>query len=177
MSAQLIAFPSERVSSNFDDAWAILPQTMRTRSFSRDKLRPLWASHAKKIGGFDVLLSRLKAYLAGDKDLPRSGGPGLQKWLSDQRYDHWGDDASCSLFAVSEETQRVKFENAEIRAKIVLALGEAFVRSYIDQCGLLDEGSGPILLVKSSTAASRLREKGQELKALGLYGIRLKPVG
>lgn len=75
----VLQFPTEAVQSSFTDAWAAIPSTMKTRSLSRAKLKPIWDAAAKRVGGQDVLLGALKAYLKGDKDLPKSGGPALDR--------------------------------------------------------------------------------------------------
>ena len=55
-----------------------LPETMKRRSESKAKCEVLWTRESKRLGGQLVLLAKLKTYLRDDKDLPKSGGPGLQ---------------------------------------------------------------------------------------------------
>lgn len=169
MTAQVLSFPQSAVST-FDEAWRVLPQTMKTRSESRRKLAPLWNDHARRIGGHDVLLAALQAYLKGDKDLPKSGGPGLQVWLRAERYDHWLEGPSCSVFAEPEGEDRVQFPEP-FRTALVQSCGEGWVRSYIDQCSL--EGTVLIVPEGKHTAASRIREKARDMKAAGLTALRM----
>jgi hypothetical protein len=146
---------------------------MKTRSLSRAKLKPIWDRHAKALGGQDRLLGALKAYLKGDKDLPKSGGPGLQVWLAAERYDHWLEDATCSVLTekLTDGSERVRFPNESIRIAVLRATDEAWVRSYLDPCELHPDG---FITPKTGFAMGKLREKARELKAAGIMGIRLK---
>lgn len=176
-TAKIIAFPSAAVTCSFDSAWAVTPTTMKTRSESRAKLRPLWAFHAKRCGGQDRLEAAFRAYLKGDKDLPKSGGPGLQVWLRAEKYDHWleGTNSVVSDSLTVEGVTRSQFPQTSIRDACIASIGLGWTISYLDRCGIAEGPNGPVLTVKSPTAAERLREKAKELKALGLYGIRLTP--
>lgn len=111
------------------------------------------------------------ASLAGDKMLAKSGGPGLQVWLSEERYDHWLEDSTCSVFAENptDAPDRVRFPDESIRVRIVAALGEGYTRSYLDPCTLHPDGW---ITPATGYAKGKLMEKGRELKAAGLYGIR-----
>jgi hypothetical protein len=113
----------------------------------------------------------LRAYLAGDKMLTKSGGPGLQVWLSEERYDHWLEDETCSVFSekLTDGTQRVRFADEAIRVRIVAALGEAFTRSYIDPAVMHPDGW---ITPATNLARGKLVEKGRLLKEAGLIGIR-----
>jgi len=176
MGAQLIQFPTAAVQSSFVDAWAAIPSTMKTRSLSRAKLKPIWDAAAKRVGGQDVLLAALRAYLKGDKDLPKSGGPALDRWLKNEKYDHWLEGENSVVSEVGIPTTglaRPTFPISSIRTAAIAALGLPWVLSYLDRCETAEGPHGPVLVVSSPTAAGRLREKGQELKALGLYGIRM----
>lgn len=165
----LLQFPTAAVTCTFDSAWAALPTTMRTRSWSRAKLRPLWALHAKRCGGHDKLEAAIRAYLKGDKDLPKSGGPGLQVWLHNEKYDHWITEGSSIIAAVMEGDDLPRFPQP-FRAALVASCGEAWVVSYIDRAKL----DGTVLVVASPTAASRIREKGLAMKEAGLTALRLE---
>lgn len=171
MTAQVLSFPQSAVST-FDEAWRVLPQTMKTRSESRRKLAPLWNDHARRVGGQDVLLAALQAYLKGDKDLPKSGGPGLQVWLRSERYDHWLEGPSCSVYTeVTSDGDKLPKFPEPFRTALVQSCGEGWVRSYIDQCSL--EGSVLIVPAGKNTAASRIREKARDMKAAGLTALRM----
>lgn len=177
MGAQLIPFP-ESARSTFAEAWALIPSTMKTRSVSRAKLAPLWNDAAKRVGGHDVLLAALRAYLVGDKDLPKSGGPALDRWLKWEKYDHWlpGENSVVSEGSVgnSHTSDRPRFPEPNIRAAVQAHLGLAWVISYLDRCELAEGANGPVLVVSSATAMQRIREQAKALKAAGLYGMRMK---
>ena len=169
-AAEIIQFPV-REANTFDDAWSLIPQSMKTRSKSRRLLRPIWDRHAKALGGQDRLLAALRAYLAGDKMLAKSGGPGLQVWLSEERYDHWLEDSTCSVFAEkhTDGSERVRFPDESIRVRIVAMCGEGYTRSYLDPCTLHPDGW---ITPATEYAKNKLRERGRDLKAAGLVGIR-----
>lgn len=160
-------------ANRFDDGWASIPASMKTRSESRAKVRKVWDMHAKRCGGQEALLGALRAYLKGDKDLPKSGGPGLQVWLRAEKYDHWIDGASCSVFAEiqTDGTQRVRFPDESIRIAVVASVGEGFARSYLDPCQWHEDG---FITPKTTTAMEKLKDKASALKAAGIAGIRRK---
>jgi hypothetical protein len=167
MSAQLIAFPTEQVRSRFEDAWSLLPSTMKTRSLSRAKLKPIWDGHAKRVGGQDRLLGALRAYLKGDKDLPKSGGPALDRWLKWEKYDHWLEGDNSVVSDNSGQIGVMKFPEP-MRSLVVKATDEGWVRSYLDPCTYEDGWIRP----KNGFAGSKLKEKAGILKAAGIAGMR-----
>jgi hypothetical protein len=162
-AAQIIPFPM-REANTFDDAWSLIPQSMKTRSKSRRLLRPVWDRHARQLGSQERLLAALKAYLAGDKMLAKSGGPGLQVWLTEERYDHWLTDDACSVFASDDRTRFPE----PFRSLVLKATDEGWVRSYLDPCVFVDGWIVPA----TEYAKGKLRDRGQMLKSAGLLGIR-----
>jgi len=172
----LIAFPVAAVTSTFVDAWGLLPTSMKTRSLSRAKLKPIWDAAAKRVGGQDVLLGALKAYLKGDKDLPKSGGPALDRWLKNEKYDHWleGENSVVSIMGNSHNSDHPAFPDKTIRDAVLAALGLPFVVSYLDPSVLIDGPHGPLLQPKTDYARRKLEEHKGLLKSLGLYGLRMK---
>lgn len=166
----LLQFPVAQVQSTFEAAWAALPSTMKTRSLSRAKLRPIWDTAAKRVGGQDVLFAALNAYLKGDKDLPKSGGPALDRWLKNEKYDHWLDVGSSVTAPIAQDDSRPRFPEP-FRAKLIASCGEGWVISYIDRARL----DGTVLVVSSPTAAGRIKEKREAMKAAGLTAMRLDP--
>jgi len=170
----LIAFPTAAVTSTFVDAWGLLPTSMKTRSLSRAKLKPIWDAAAKRVGGQDVLLGALKAYLKGDKDLPKSGGPALDRWLKNEKYDHWLEGDNSIVSDVTSETDKLAFPDKAIRDAVLAALGLPFVVSYLDPCSLIEGPHGPLLQPKTDYARRKLEEHKGLLKSLGLYGLRMK---
>lgn len=170
MAATILQFPTPEANL-FDSAWSIIPATMKVRSKSRRLLRPIWDRHAKALGSQDRLLAALRAYLSGDKMLAKSGGPGLQVWLSEERYDHWLEDSTCSVFAENQtgEPERVRFPDESIRVQIVAIMGEAFTRSYLDPCQLHEDR---FVTPASNYAKGKLIERARDLKAAGIAGLR-----
>lgn len=169
--SNVVAFPVAAVRSTFDECWSALPDTMRKRSESRAKVRKLWDTHAVRVGGQDVLLGALKAYLRGDKDLPKSGGPGLQVFLRAERYDHW---LGTSISGAIDGPSRTAFPDQKIRDAVLSALGEPFTISYLDSCVLIDGPLGPLLQPKTDYARKKLMEHAGLFKSLGLFGIRME---
>lgn len=166
----VVQFPTASVVSTFDDAWQAIPATMKTRSLSRAKLKPIWDAAAKRVGGQDVLLGALRAYLKGDKDLPKSGGPALDRWLRNEKYDHWLEAGNSVVEAVSD-SDRPTFPDKAIRASVVASCGLAWVVSYLDPCELHPDG---FITPKTGFAVAKLKERKDDLKAAGVAGIRLK---
>lgn len=171
----VLQFPTEAVQSSFVDAWAAIPSTMKTRSLSRAKLKPIWDAAAKRVGGQDVLLGALKAYLKGDKDLPKSGGPALDRWLKNEKYDHWLEGEN-SVVSIVRNSHNSEFPDKRIRDAVLASQGLPFVVSYLDQCQLVDGPLGPLLQPKTDYARRKLLEHAGLFKSLGLYGIRMAVV-
>lgn len=152
--------------NRFLDGWALLPDSMKKRSESRAKCRKLWDDHARRCGGQEALLGALRAYLKGDKDLPKSGGPGLQVWLRAERYDHWLVDPSDSK---PDPTRQSAPE--PIRSRIVATQGPEWVSSYLDPCTFHEDG---YITPLTKLALAKLEDKSIRhiLKSAGIAGIR-----
>lgn len=149
--------------STFETAWKLLPDTMRRRSQAKAKTEAAWNREAKRLGGHEELLQRLKTYLRDDKDLPRSGGPGFHILLTTGRLDHWVPMQQTPAFID-------QFPNPGARRAVQDLKGEAFCRSYLDPC----EIEGTTLIARTSTAIDKLREVGPVLKQHGYTGVRPK---
>lgn len=147
--------------STFESAWRMLPETMRKRSDSKAKCMALWDRTAKRLNGQEDLLARLRTYLRDDRDLPKSGGPGLQVLLRAGRLDHWTP-------TVQTPTVVIPFADDALRAAIVSKAGEAFARSYLDRCRI----EGTTLVTATEFAVGKLLEHRAIFKAFGLTGIR-----
>jgi hypothetical protein len=170
MNLNVVPFPTASVVSTFEEAWRDIPASMKTRSLSRAKLKPLWDAAAKRVGGQDVLLAALRAYLKGDKDLPKSGGPALDRWLKYERWDHWLE-AGNSVVELSAKIGQLVFADPDIRASVVASCGLGWVVSYLDPCELHPDR---FITPKTGFALGKLKEKARELKAAGVMGIRPK---
>lgn len=147
--------------ATFANAWAMLPDTMKRRSDSKARCEALWNREAKRLSGQEDLLARLRTYLRDDRDLPKSGGPGLQVLLRQGRLEHW--------VAMQQDVRTVEpFPMAELRAQVAAQKGEAFCRSYLDRCQV----DGTSLLVGTHYAMDKLIELRALFKSHGLTGMR-----
>ncbi len=162
---QLRAPVSELEPATFSAAWSLLPETMRRRSDSRAKCEVLWDREAKRLGGQLVLLAKLKTYLRDDKDLPKSGGPGLQVLMRSGRLEHWVE-------TVSDVRPVEPFADLALRAELAAQKGEAFARSYLDRCTVESTSRGNILIVPTHFAMDKLKEVAAIMRAHGFTGMR-----
>lgn len=154
--------PAQEIEpSSFAQAWTELPATMRQRSEKKATVERLWDAEAKRLGGQTDLLMRLRTFLRDSKDIPRTGGPGLQVLLRSGRLEHW---------VPMQQTPRIvsSFPNDVARSAVAQVRGEAFCRSYLDPCQV----DGTTLLVRTDIAIKALREVGHVLKAHGYSGMR-----
>lgn len=152
-------------ASTFDDAWALLLPDMRKRSIRKDKCEALWNKESKRLGGQHELLQRLKTYLRDNKDLSRSGGPGLQVLMNSGKLEHWVPTAESTSAELSE-----KFPIVEIRQALVRVESESWARSYLDPCVI----DGTTLIVRTGMAVDKLKAHGALFKAHGFSGMRKK---
>lgn len=155
-----------REASTFEQAWACRAGMMKKRGDGSDKTRKLWEKHAKKVGSAR-LLEALKRYLREEKE-PQCGYPGLSVWLNGERYDHWMP-TSETVHDPSRPSAALAAE--PYRSKLILALGEPFVRSYVDPAEITDDGW---IIPRTGMARDKLMEQKNALKAAGLVGIRHK---
>ncbi len=158
---RLHAVSTEIEPSTFQAAWSLLPETMKRRSESKAKCQPLWDREARRLGGQLVLLAKLKTYLRDDKDLPKSGGPGLQVLMRAGRLEHWVE-------TITDARPVEPFSDASLRAQIAALKGEAFCRSYLDRCTV----EGSTLIVATDYAIGKLREVGAVFRVAGFTGMR-----
>ena len=157
----VIPFPV-REANTFDLAWQARAGQMRKRGDGLEKTRKLWDKAAAKVG-HARLLEALKANLR-EKE-PLSGWPGLSVWLNGERWDHWLESADAESLAGQN---RSRFPEPS-RSLVAEALGEPFVISYLDPCTLHPDGW---ITPATEYAKNKLRERGRDLKAAGLVGIR-----
>ena len=162
-AANVIPFPM-REANTFDDAWQARAGQMRKRGDGQDKTRKLWNRHAAKVGQ-ERLLEALRGYLR-EKE-PTCGFCGLSVWLNGEKYDHW---LPLDPQTVPPEQRRQAFPEPH-RSVVLAALGEPFVISYLDPCTLHPDGW---ITPATEYAKGKLRERGRDLKAAGLVGIRAK---
>jgi len=160
--------------SAFQIAWSEAPTLMRTRSSTKDAAKA-WRDAAKEAGGSEALLGAFRRYLAEDPDYRRfrmgtsaAGPPGFHRWLKWGRWEAWLVDNHTPRDATVTLTGP---ENA-LRDRLVQALGEGFVRSYIDPYELVD---GVLIVPEGKlTARAKLLENRDRLRAAGLVSMRAK---
>ena len=160
----VIAFPTPEPDT-FDQAWDLLPQTMKQRSEARKKMRPLWDREAKRLGGHEELLARLQTYLRDDKDLPKSGGPGLQVLLRSGRLEHWAP-RQINIHPTQQ------FPNEAVRSALLRRCGAEWIASYLDPCSI----DGTSVVARTDYAVKKLLEHREVFKMAGFTGIK-KRVG
>lgn len=73
---------------DFGKLWDTAPPLMRKRAKSKAKVWPEWV-RAKKLALPAAILAGFDRYKTLDRDLPRSGGPGLHIWLKDRTWEFW----------------------------------------------------------------------------------------
>jgi hypothetical protein len=159
-AANIIPFPM-RDANTFAEAWACRAGQMRKRGDGSEKTRKLWNKAAAKVG-HARLLDALKRYLREEKE-PTCGYPGLSVWLNGERYDHWLPDE-----AAVAKIERPPYPQ---RPTLIAALGEPFVVSYIDPATVHPDGW---ITPATEYAKGKLRERGRDLKAAGIMGLRAK---
>jgi hypothetical protein len=101
--------------SDFTSAWDACSPDMRRRSLSRDATYGHWQRQVLLAGGGDALRAAHAAYMQGDPDVKRTGGPGFHLWLKDGTWDHWiaGGSASAAVVDLSAWEAR-KAKNAAL---------------------------------------------------------------
>lgn len=144
--------------STFDDAWALVPVTMRKRSKRLSVLREAWDRHAKTFGQAK-LLGALRAYVT-DKDFDRHGGQALDRWLAAGRYEHFTAEPARPIAP--------KFSDTAIRRAVVAELGEDFAVCYLDPCQV----DGTRLVPRTQFATDKLLQHRLFFRSLGFTGIK-----
>lgn len=151
----------------FDEAWDA--RWNKQRGEGREATQKLWRKLAAKWGD-DALIEAMRAFKANDKDLQRTGGPGLSVWLNQGRFENW--------FLTAAETELagsfVSFPNVAVWTAAVEALGLPFCRSYLAPYGWCEETSRLIVPRARLTAIERLKENARQLKACGVMGLKLE---
>lgn len=133
----------------FAGAWEAYPKSGRERSMSRAKVWPLWREAAQQAGSPEKLLAAVKRYAAEDKTHKGDcGAPAFDRWLKSGRWEH---------FLVGQASPRTVtvFPDAEIRAAVISAKGEAWAASWLDPCSW--EPESRVIVPRTGLAAQRLR--------------------
>lgn len=141
--------------AEFMAAWAACTEQGRTRSSRKAS----WAIWRKSPADPKAKLAALKAYLAKDPDVKRTGGPGFHLWLRD-KLEEWltaGDQPEVEPFNWPGP--------ADIWSAVVARKGEEWARGYLGKT----EPRGRTLYTISATIERGLRtEVGRDLSDLGV---------
>jgi len=173
VSAQVVQLhPAKSVGERL---WSLAPDIMRKRS-SRTETDKEAVRAAKAAGGGDVLVAAFEAFLAGDDDYRRyrmgtngAGPPGLARWLKWGRWEAWVADLQDRRMP-SLPVRPGTGDDNPIRAALVQALGEPFVRSYVDPYELVD---GVLIVPEGKlTARAKLLENRESLRVCGVRAMR-----
>lgn len=151
--------------STFDEAWSCREGAMRTRGLGMELTRKLWNKKAAK-AGHRVMLEALKRNL---REKPEKDGYthcGLSVWLNQERWELW----PCQSDRLSNVPSQSLYEG---RNHLISALGEPFVRSYLDPCTFHEDG---FITPATEYAMRKLVEQKGALKQAGIIGIRKKGV-
>lgn len=108
---------------DFCAAWDACSPEMRRRSLSREITYGHWRREAASAGSGAVLREAHAAYMLGDPDVKRTGGPGFHLWLKDGTWDHWTGEQAANVpgfnlakFETERAARRAAFEAEESAA-------------------------------------------------------------
>ncbi len=85
-----------KADQNFLQLWAMATPEGRRRAKSQAKTWPFWCA-AVRAAEPSTIIAGKAAYLAGDPDVKRTGGPGLHLWLKDRTWESWAADSGDPL--------------------------------------------------------------------------------
>lgn len=146
--------------SAFDESWKAYPH-VRGRS-SKPKSLGAWRRLAPSTR--QQLPSAIARFAREGRE-PKAdcGAPAMERWLAKEQYLDWTEDAA------PPPAQTLAFQGpAELRAAVVLRMGEEWTRGYLDPCHWLDLPDRAILSSNSFVVDRLRREVGAEFDALGI---------
>lgn len=158
-----------------EQLWNMAPSLMRSRS-GRTEVEKAIRSIKGEIAASE-LVGAFERYLAECPDYKRyrmgtcaAGPPGLHRWIRNRRWEAWLPDVAASLWGQASRATLTGTPDNPIRSALVQALGEGFVRSYIDPYPLVD---GVLIVPEGKlTARARLLENRDNLRAAGVRAMR-----
>lgn len=144
---------------DFLSAWKACTEPMRTRS-SRKAAHAAWRLNKAPA---ETKLNALRAYLAGDSDVQRTGGPGLHLWLRD-KLPEWLDRGLAAQSASAPWPGDARIPPIMARA-FGAEKGNAYLAAY---CAWQDVPT-PALLCSNNLICDFIRkEAGPDLEAIGV---------
>ena len=154
--------------------WNAAPSLMRSRS-GRTEVEKAVRAIKGEISP-DALFAAFERYLAECPDYKRfrmgtnaAGPPGLHRWIRNRRWEAWPTEITPIQNHASVPGRGEGPDNP-IRTALVQALGEGFVRSYVDPYEIRD---GVLIVPENKlTARSKLLENRDKLRAAGLVSMR-----
>jgi uncharacterized protein YdaU (DUF1376 family) len=146
--------------ADFLAAWALCTERMRTRS-SRKSAHAAWRQNW---AAGEAKVAALRAYLAADPDVQRTGGPGFHLWLRD-KLPEWLDRGSDATSA-GHPTWAGPPEVAAIMARAFgPEKGPGYLAAY---CTWQDVPTKALVCSKALICDFIRREAGAELQRLGV---------
>lgn len=160
--------------------WNAAPSLMRSRS-GRTEVEKAVRAIKGEISP-DALFGAFERYLAECPDYKRfrmgvnaAGPPGLHRWIRNRRWEAWVVEKSPTPHAptMNGDSRSVSTPDNPIRTALVQALGEGFVRSYIDPFEMRD---GVLIVPEGKlTARAKLLENRDKLRAAGVRAMKGEP--
>lgn len=147
--------------------WDQATDQMRGRAKSREKTWPEWLK-AKRAASPERILAGLKAYLDGDPDVKRTGGPGLHIWLRDLTFELWAGE-----FGAPAALGPTFNGPAELRAMVVQATSETFAASYIDPSAYRKDDR--VIEARTEFAAGKIRAECAAVLHRARVTVEAKP--
>jgi hypothetical protein len=155
--------------------WKLAPSLMRSRSSQTETEKACKAVKGEIAAS--ELVGAFQRYLSEDPDYARhragnnpAGPPALHRWIRGHRWEAWLTPSVNSGGHAEAATDSLNNADNPIRTALVQALGEPFVRSYVDPYEIRD---GVLIVPENKlTARAKLLENRDKLRAAGLVSMR-----
>lgn len=146
--------------ADFVAAWNACTTEGRARS-SRKASWPIWRKHP---AAGPAKLAALKAYLASDPDVKRTGGPGFHLWLRD-KLDEWLDRETAPTHSAAAPWNGPPAIVAIMEGRLGKAKGAAYLAQY---CTWQEVPCETLIVSHRTIAEAIRREAGSALEAHGV---------
>lgn len=167
-----ILHPKPRLS---EELWTLAPSLMRSRSSRTEVEKAVRAIRGEidageLVGAFERYLSECPDYKRYRMGTNGAGPCGLHRWIRNRRWEAWLPESGVLSPPSLPRCVGERQPDNTIRQALVQALGDGFVRSYIDPFELID---GVLIVPEGKlTARARLLEKRDVLRAAGVRAMR-----